>query len=514
MLTKRVCTVSLISTLFASLTFARTIHVPADQPSIQAGIDIAVNGDTVLVAPGTYHENINFSGKAITLKSSGGSKVTIIDGSGLAPVVTFSSNEGIHSVVQGFTIQNGTSTFNSQYEGGGIFISFASPAVKNNIIQNNTACSSGAGISVYFGSPLIQGNIISNNSQTGCSGGGGGGIAVGGNGSAQIIGNTIQNNTWNNVGAGFGGGIYLNSSGGTLIQNNIIQGNNAGTWGAAISMLNDVSGTKIVQNVITGNTSPDDTGIYWLNPPAELVNNTLTDGRAATGSSTSVIVANSLGPSMVIANNVIVASSVSTNAIYCVEGGVPTPSNFYNNDVFNTKGPAYGGTCNDQTGSNGNLSANPSFASSGNFRLKPSSIAIDVGSNTAPDLPSADVAGNSRIVDGNGGPIATVDMGAYEFLPAFFTPRSLSFGSQTVNSSTTKTVKLTNAQNKVLNIASFSISTGYSLSGCTGAIPALGSCSLTITFQPQSTGTFKGTLLVTDDSRNSPQSLALSGTAH
>ena len=63
-----------------SLRAQQTIHVPADQPTIQAAINAASNGDTVLVAPGTYLENINFNGKSITVTSSGGPSVTIIDG--------------------------------------------------------------------------------------------------------------------------------------------------------------------------------------------------------------------------------------------------------------------------------------------------------------------------------------------------------------------------------------------------------------------------------------------------
>src|SRR5690348_9781935 len=108
--------------LFLSLNVhaQKTIHVPADQPSIQAGINVALTGDTVLVAPGTYQENIDFQGKAITVASEQGPAVTTIDGGLLNPVATFKTSETNSSVLQGFTLQNGKATFAAGYDGGGI----------------------------------------------------------------------------------------------------------------------------------------------------------------------------------------------------------------------------------------------------------------------------------------------------------------------------------------------------------------------------------------------------------
>src|SRR4029077_1501998 len=97
-----------------------TIHVPADQPTIQAAIDAAANGDTVLVSDGTYKENINFNGKAITVTSVNGPATTTIDGGGITSVVTFNTGEGAGSVLNGFTLTHGNA---SPLEGGGIAFS-------------------------------------------------------------------------------------------------------------------------------------------------------------------------------------------------------------------------------------------------------------------------------------------------------------------------------------------------------------------------------------------------------
>src|SRR5882724_7229733 len=72
---------------------ALIIHVPADQRTIQAAINVANNGDTVLVSDGTYVENINFNGKAITVTSVNGASKTTIDGGAVDSVVKFQTSE-------------------------------------------------------------------------------------------------------------------------------------------------------------------------------------------------------------------------------------------------------------------------------------------------------------------------------------------------------------------------------------------------------------------------------------
>jgi hypothetical protein len=488
------------------------INVPADQPTIQAGINAAASGDTVLVAPGTYKENINFNGKAIIVRSSGGAKVTVIDGGGVTSVVRFSSNETSSSVLSGFTIQNGDASNSLEGEGGGIAVEGASPIIKGNIIQRNKGSNGGGGIGVGFASPLIQGNIIRNNTQSSAVTGGigGGGISVRGASSAQIIGNVIQNNSWP---SSDGGGISLFAAGAVLVKNNLFIGNTCYGSGTALEMANDASGTVVVQNIFTGNNSSNSSSIFWSDSPAALVNNTMTDGPSSTPGF-SVVSSMGLSSSMVFANNNIAATNVGTTAFYCGFSGISNPLNFYNNNIFSRQGAAYGGACTDQTGSNHNISASPQFVSSGNLRLKSGSPAIDAGNNSAPYLPSTDFAGNPRIVNGNGGPNAIVDMGTYEFLPVTLTPKTLNFRLQAVGSTTTKTVTLTNAQNKSLNISSKTVPTGYKVSGCGTSVAAFGSCSLTVTFHPLATGLFKGSLTVKDDAGNSPQTVSLSGSAH
>ena len=87
-----------------------------------------------------------------------------------------------------------------------------------------------------------------------------------------------------------------------------------------------------------------------------------------------------------------------------------------NSDAFSPRGIGFGGTCAQLATQNGNISANPRFIDNvSNFELRPTSPAIDAGTNSVPNLPHKDFSGQPRIVDGDGNGTATIDMGACEF---------------------------------------------------------------------------------------------------
>ena len=96
--------------LFVPLvSFADTIHVPKEVETIQEAIEQAQGDDVVLVAPGQYNEAINFNGKAITLKSTDGAAVTVLDVWRLDDsIVKCISGEGQSTILDVFTITGGT----------------------------------------------------------------------------------------------------------------------------------------------------------------------------------------------------------------------------------------------------------------------------------------------------------------------------------------------------------------------------------------------------------------------
>ena len=93
-------------------------------------------------------------------------------------------------------------------------------------------------------------------------------------------------------------------------------------------------------------------------------------------------------------------------------------------------------------------------------------------------------------------------------------PNSLSFGNQPVNTaSAAQTVTLANTGSATLNLASISASGDFTeTNNCASTLAANANCAIAVTFTPAQAGTRSGTLSITDDAANSPQTVPLSGT--
>lgn len=132
---------------------AATIRVPADQPTIQAGINAASSGDTVMVSSGEYsgpgNGDINFGGVSIVLRSETGPQLTVVDVVGPnSRGFLFNQGEDSLCILDGFTIKGGT-----HWEGAGLACqSQSSPTIRNCVFSDNVAG--------YRGSPPTLGGGI------------------------------------------------------------------------------------------------------------------------------------------------------------------------------------------------------------------------------------------------------------------------------------------------------------------------------------------------------------------
>ncbi len=246
---------------------------PADFNNIQAAIDDANDGDTILVADGIYtgdgNRDIDFRGKAITVKSENGAQTCIIDCNGSEEDphrgFYFHSGEDTNSVLDDFTIKNGyqvrggaividsanpqiircTLIANTGENGGAIWCEMSSPKILDCNISGNTAHQNGGAIGIWEGNPVISRSLLTDN----FAGSDGGGIFYVGNHDPTISYCTIMRNTADN-----GGGILL-ACGEAEITHCIISNNTAGWdyFGGGIR-LEGAPKNGIVSNcVITGN---------------------------------------------------------------------------------------------------------------------------------------------------------------------------------------------------------------------------------------------------------------------
>jgi M6 family metalloprotease-like protein len=178
-----------------------SINYPFD--TITEAIAAAYDGDTILVASGTYIENINFDGKVLVVMADSEGEDVVINGDGSDSVVTFENGEGPYTELNGFILTNGNNSV-----GGGIrVLNGSSPLIVNNIITSNIA-NYGGGIACNSSSPTIINNTITGNEVSAV---GGGIYCI--DGSSPTVTNTIL---WNN-----GDEVYLDGSSITITYSNV-----------------------------------------------------------------------------------------------------------------------------------------------------------------------------------------------------------------------------------------------------------------------------------------------------
>ncbi|MGB2862699.1 MAG: right-handed parallel beta-helix repeat-containing protein [Sedimentisphaerales bacterium] len=369
----------LIATIQAQ---AETRLVPADYATIQQAIDGSNDGDVIIVDPGTYPENINFSGKNIVVSSTNPEDpeivaATIIDGQGRGSVVVFENGETSQAMLAGFTITGGYGTkdttmpdMNYLYWGAGVCIVNASPTIKCNVITGNTGQFNmasddsdqwqlcyGGGIACIQSNAIITKNIIKDNS-----------TYAGGGMMTYLENPKITNNLIYDNSALIGGGVYLLYAG-ELVNNTII-GNASGLLQPANAVMDTLGGNVYAESRV-------EVGQCLI------VNNIICNAKSGCG-----IYSQSIEEDIIAFNNV-------WNNL---------PGNYLGRDQnFNT---IYDGPL-DKTGLDGNISQDPLLGD--NYRIAANSPCHDAGDPNYIPYPWQRDIDNEYAVMG-----ARVDIGADE----------------------------------------------------------------------------------------------------
>jgi hypothetical protein len=355
--------------LLSARPAGRVRHVPADYPTIQAAIDSAEPGDTVLVAPGRYVENIRFQGKGVVVASEyvrtrdpAVTGRTIIDGSrprspDTASVVLMIDQEDTTAKLIGFTVTGGRGTVwtdarqKAQYrEGGGVLCELGSPIIEHNIIEGNQAVEVGPGILSA----------------------GGGGIRCG---YAEPI---IRNNVIRNNRGEYGGGIVLYYAAGTVV-NNLIAGNTggAGHGGSGLWVVGGLS--YRLRNLIEQNTIVNNVAVLPDSTPTQL------------GGKGGGLIA--FAP-ILFRNNVVWGNRQGVGGQ--IEHSKRRPPELRTNLVQDGAEPGAA------------LTKDPAFADTVHYYLSPGSPAVDAGDPASPSDPAASARARAPALG-----TRRADLGAY-----------------------------------------------------------------------------------------------------
>ena len=405
-----------------------------DFTAIQEGIDIAINGDTILVYPGIYYENINILSKNIILGSrfltTGDSAFiseTIIDGNNEDSTISIENVADTSCVISGFTIRNGNAVINgggiycyysspqilnchitenySDSYGGGIFCNYSNPIIKNNEIYNNSSVAKGAGIASYDSDPVLINNDIHNNTAT-HSYSYGGGLHFR-DSSPSIINCTISDNI-----SSVGGAIsFMYSPGYSLINNSIK--NNIANSGGGLYFHGQSNGVVINNLIVNNHASYSGGALFSSNSNPNLINNTISNNIADSCGGGLFFTSNNHSN---IFNTIIYGNEAEIGEQICLNSSNSDPNFYYSNIEDGLNGFGFTGTTSIEEYEGeyeNNILLDPLFIEpeAGNFHLIQNSPCINTGTpdTIGLNLPEYDLAGDSRIYDG------IIDIGCFEW---------------------------------------------------------------------------------------------------
>jgi predicted outer membrane repeat protein len=477
------------------------INVPSVFTTIQSAIDHAYVNDTILVAPGTYVENIDYNGKNITVASlflttqdTSYISQTIIDGGHNDSVIIFDSGENYTAILNGFTIQNGYAQGGSSpyFPAGGITCcQYSSPSLRNLIISNNSSFYGGGITCCQSSHPSLENVTISNNSVNGT----GGGIVCYDNASPDLENVTINNNSSTQS----GGGIVCQGGSSPSLENVTISNNSANYVGGGI--LCNQSSISLENVTISNNSANRDGGGIWSYYSSINLENVTINNNSADWDGGGIFCESLSDLSLV---NTIVSNNTNYG-VYMEAGNVSiTYSDFYNNQNGNFYNCGQWIGVNFTTNTNGdscdvyyNIQLDPLFVDPLNedYHLTESSPCIDAGDPSYPLDPNETI----------------IDIGAFYYEQANLTPiignnpTSLDFGVLDVGLSNNLTLEISNFGSlslEIIEIIDASASYFNFISITDSIIAPSGSSTLEIEFAPLTEGMFSDSLFIISNAVN------------
>jgi len=467
--------VSFFLLLMVSTAAGGTIYVdddgPADFNNIQAGINDSIDGDIIIVNPGTYtgygNRDIDFLGKAITVRSTDPNDLnivatTIIDCNGTETEphrgFYFHTGEDANSILAGITIINGYAPSSwpaNRSRGGAIYCYTSNPTLTNCIFSNNSA-GYGGGVSNEYCNPILTNCIFSGNSADYFGGGMGNNNycnptlinCIFNSNSAGTYGGGMDNNdssyptltncTFNNNSANYGGGIS-NDESNLILINCVFNGNFSNSRGGGMS--NSDSSPTLINCIFNGNFSNSGGGGMFNDESNPILTNcTFSNNSAKCGGGMN----NDEDSNPILTNCTFSKNSASyAGGIYNSEGSFLSLTNciFWNNGngIQNHESTTVINYSNVQGGwpGFGNIDADPCFVEpgywdangvwvEGDYHLLPDSPCIDAGDpNYVAEPNETDLDGKPRVIGGR------IDMGAYEYSPPI--PAEVRIVPRTIN---------------------------------------------------------------------------------